>query len=80
MNSGNLSVLPTGCEFLGFNPGDTVKVVLDNDGTIVEDEAYFLCLPSNTKFMLLQDKETWAPVRRGKHAHFSIFLLSFLLF
>ncbi|XP_072223452.1 DNA fragmentation factor subunit alpha [Leuresthes tenuis] len=50
-----------GCEFLGLSPTDPVTVVLDNDGTIVEDQAYFLCLPSNTKFMLLHDKETWAP-------------------
>ncbi|XP_061592353.1 DNA fragmentation factor subunit alpha [Cololabis saira] len=53
-----------GCEFLGISQSDSVTVVLDNDGTIVEDEGYFLCLPSNTKFMLLHDKETWAPVRR----------------
>ncbi|KAM6924773.1 DNA fragmentation factor subunit alpha [Xenentodon cancila] len=53
-----------GCEFLGFSSSDMVTVVLDNDGTIVEDEAYFLCLPSNTKFMLLHDKETWAPGRK----------------
>ncbi|XP_041860090.1 DNA fragmentation factor subunit alpha [Melanotaenia boesemani] len=53
-----------GHEFLGFSPGDPVTVVLENDGTIVEDQAYFLCLPSNTKFMLLHDKERWVPVRR----------------
>lgn len=52
-----------GCEFLGYNPSNPVTLVLENDGTIVEDESYFLCLPTNTKFMLLQDKETWAPVR-----------------
>ncbi|KAM4563931.1 DNA fragmentation factor subunit alpha [Odontesthes bonariensis] len=50
-----------GCEFLGLSPSDAVTVVLENDGTIVEDQAYFLCLPSNTKFMLLHDKDTWAP-------------------
>ncbi|XP_037540175.1 DNA fragmentation factor subunit alpha [Nematolebias whitei] len=53
-----------GCEFLGFSPSDTVMVVLENDGTIVEDQTYFLCLPPNTKFMLLHNKETWAPSRR----------------
>lgn len=36
-------------------------LVLDEDGTIVEDEDYFLCLPGNTKFMLLKEKETWKP-------------------
>ncbi|KAF1390629.1 hypothetical protein PFLUV_G00060000 [Perca fluviatilis] len=50
-----------GCEFLGFSPGEPVTVVLEDDGTIVQDQAYFLCLPSNTKFMLLHEKETWSP-------------------
>ncbi|CAI5647225.1 unnamed protein product [Oreochromis niloticus] len=50
-----------GRQCLGFNSSDSVTVVLENDGTVVEDQAYFLCLPSNTKFMLLNDKETWSP-------------------
>uniref|UniRef100_A0A3Q4GGK9 DNA fragmentation factor, alpha polypeptide n=1 Tax=Neolamprologus brichardi TaxID=32507 RepID=A0A3Q4GGK9_NEOBR len=50
-----------GRQCLGFNSSDSVTVVLENDGTVVEDQAYFLCLPSNTKFMLLNDKEKWSP-------------------
>lgn len=61
-----LSVLSTGREFLGFSPSEPVTVVLEDDGTIVEDQSYFLCLPLNTKFMLLHEKETWSPVRRSK--------------
>ncbi|XP_028850215.1 DNA fragmentation factor subunit alpha [Denticeps clupeoides] len=53
-----------GSELLGFCPGSTVSVLLEEDGTVVEDEAYFLCLPSNTKFMLLRDKEMWSPAVR----------------
>ncbi|KAJ3587154.1 hypothetical protein NHX12_013544, partial [Muraenolepis orangiensis] len=53
-----------GSESLGLGAEAPVSVVLEQDGTIVEDEIYFLCLPSNTKFMLLGDKETWRPVRR----------------
>ncbi|XP_077583885.1 DNA fragmentation factor subunit alpha isoform X2 [Stigmatopora nigra] len=53
-----------GSEFLGYTPQDPVTVVLEDDGTIVKDEAYFLCLPLNTKFMLLHEKETWSPLRR----------------
>ncbi|XP_051281406.1 DNA fragmentation factor subunit alpha [Dicentrarchus labrax] len=53
-----------GCEFLGFSPSAPVTVVLEDDGTIVEDQAYFLCLPLNTKFMLLHEEETWSPLRR----------------
>ncbi|XP_054465334.1 DNA fragmentation factor subunit alpha [Anoplopoma fimbria] len=53
-----------GSEFLGLSPGEPVTVVLEDDGTIVEDQSYFLCLPLNTKFMLLHKKEKWSPVRR----------------
>lgn len=53
-----------GSETLGFRPDSSVSVVLDEDGTIVEDETYFLCLPSNTKFMLLCANEVWTPARR----------------
>lgn len=53
-----------GGESLGFSPDSSVTVVLEDDGTIVEDQAYFLCLPLNTKFMLLAEKETWSPVRK----------------
>ncbi|XP_033943882.1 DNA fragmentation factor subunit alpha [Pseudochaenichthys georgianus] len=53
-----------GSESLGFSPAGPVSVVLEDDGTIVEDQAYFLCLPLNTKFMLLHERETWSPVRR----------------
>nr|XP_006642147.1 PREDICTED: DNA fragmentation factor subunit alpha isoform X2 [Lepisosteus oculatus] len=53
-----------GSELLGFTSEDLVSVVLEEDGTIVEDEVYFLCLPSNTKFMLLKDKERWAPITK----------------
>uniref|UniRef100_A0A3B4BG96 CIDE-N domain-containing protein n=1 Tax=Periophthalmus magnuspinnatus TaxID=409849 RepID=A0A3B4BG96_9GOBI len=31
----------------------SIRVVLEEDGTIVEDQAYFLCLPLNTKFIML---------------------------
>uniref|UniRef100_A0AAY4BS86 CIDE-N domain-containing protein n=1 Tax=Denticeps clupeoides TaxID=299321 RepID=A0AAY4BS86_9TELE len=55
-----------GSELLGFCPGSTVSVLLEEDGTVVEDEAYFLCLPSNTKFMLLRDKEMWSPAVRSE--------------
>lgn len=63
------SVPCAGGESLGFSSSGPVTVVLEDDGTIVEDEAYFWCLPSNTKFMLLHEKETWSPVRRSKQMY-----------
>ncbi|KAK3519336.1 hypothetical protein QTP70_024765 [Hemibagrus guttatus] len=53
-----------GCQALGYSSDTSVSVVLDDDGTIVEDDTYFLCLPPNTKFMFLQDKEMWKPAKR----------------
>ncbi|XP_021230316.1 DNA fragmentation factor subunit alpha [Numida meleagris] len=37
-----------------------VTLVLAEDGTIVDDEDYFLCLPSNTKFVALAKDERWS--------------------
>ncbi|TMS16391.1 DNA fragmentation factor subunit alpha [Larimichthys crocea] len=54
-----------GREFLGFSPSEPVTVVLEDDGTIVEDQSYFLCLPLNTKFMLLHEKEYVVSVDGG---------------
>ncbi|KAM6219889.1 DNA fragmentation factor subunit alpha [Rhynchocyon petersi] len=36
-----------------------ITLVLAEDGTIVDDEDYFLCLPSNTKFVALVSNEKW---------------------
>ncbi|KAI4880591.1 hypothetical protein NFI96_012192 [Prochilodus magdalenae] len=52
-------------EALGFNPGTSVSVVLEDDGTIVEDETYFLCLPQNSRFMLLRDTDVWRPSKKS---------------
>ncbi|XP_073731462.1 DNA fragmentation factor subunit alpha [Misgurnus anguillicaudatus] len=54
-----------GAEALGISASASVSVVLEDDGTIIEDEDYFLCLPANTKFMLLDYKETWTPALQG---------------
>ncbi|XP_075695448.1 DNA fragmentation factor subunit alpha [Rhinoderma darwinii] len=38
-----------------------VTLVLAEDGTIIEDEDYFLCLPEDTEFVLLTGNKKWAP-------------------
>uniref|UniRef100_V9KT67 DNAation factor subunit alpha-like protein n=1 Tax=Callorhinchus milii TaxID=7868 RepID=V9KT67_CALMI len=38
------------------------SVVLEEDGTIVDDEDYFLCQPKNTMFMILRSDEEWVAV------------------
>ncbi|XP_056589382.1 DNA fragmentation factor subunit alpha [Triplophysa dalaica] len=50
-----------GGDALGFSPDASVSVVLEDDGTFVEDEDYFLCLPADTKLMLLNYRQTWTP-------------------
>ncbi|XP_078498384.1 DNA fragmentation factor subunit alpha isoform X2 [Lissotriton helveticus] len=42
-----------------------ITLVLEEDGTIVDDEDYFQCLPSNTKFMALSGIQTWTPMSPG---------------
>ncbi|XP_056399789.1 DNA fragmentation factor subunit alpha isoform X2 [Hyla sarda] len=38
-----------------------IALVLAEDGTIVEDEDYFLCLPEDTEFVLLTGNKKWSP-------------------
>ncbi|XP_018414539.1 PREDICTED: DNA fragmentation factor subunit alpha [Nanorana parkeri] len=39
---------------------EPVTLALLEDGTIVEDEDYFLCLPEDTEFLILQGNKKWA--------------------
>lgn len=43
-----------------------ITLVLAEDGTIVDDDDYFLCLPSNTKFVALAGNEKWAYNNSGE--------------
>ncbi|KAM5248708.1 DNA fragmentation factor subunit alpha [Ctenodactylus gundi] len=48
------------CDILGIDKSLTpITLVLAQDGTIVDDDDYFLCLPSNTKFVALASNEKW---------------------
>ncbi|XP_044527203.1 DNA fragmentation factor subunit alpha [Gracilinanus agilis] len=48
------------CDILEIDKSlEPITLVLAEDGTIVDDEDYFLCLPSNTKFVALTCNETW---------------------
>ncbi|XP_077105777.1 DNA fragmentation factor subunit alpha isoform X1 [Ranitomeya variabilis] len=46
---------------LNVDPKASVTLVLAEDGTIVEDQDYFLCLPENTEFVLLTGNQKWSP-------------------
>lgn len=49
-----------GREKVGISPGETVRVVLEEDGTEIDDDDYFLFLPHNTTLMLLTRDQRWA--------------------
>jgi len=53
--------LRKGREKLCVGVSEPVRVVLESDGTQVEDGEYFQTLPENTIFILLRPGEAWAP-------------------
>ncbi|KAK3106261.1 hypothetical protein FSP39_016255 [Pinctada imbricata] len=61
-----LSDLKTkGRQLLGISEDDPVLVVLEEDGTEVDDEDYFAFLPHNTTIMILRQGQTWMPQGAG---------------
>lgn len=55
------------CEKLGIS--GSVKVVLEQDGTEVDEEDYFITLERNTSLMLLTSEQSWEPAGRSKGAN-----------
>lgn len=53
--------LRKGREKLCVGVSEPVRVVLESDGTQVEDGEYFQTLPENTIFILLRPGEAWGP-------------------
>ena len=48
-------------EKFGYADED-VYLVLEEDGTELDDEEYFQSLPDNTRLMLLLHQDIWSPV------------------
>lgn len=42
-----------------FNINETVKVVLESDGTEIDEDDYFATLEKNTLIMILKPDEKW---------------------
>lgn len=40
-----------------------ITLVLDDDGTIVETEAFFQSLPEGTVFVVLVKGQSWSPLK-----------------
>lgn len=62
-------------EKLGLN-GEAVKVVLEQDGTEVDEEDYFSTLERNTSLMLLAPNEKWCPP--GRAHRYTVYVYIFL--
>lgn len=64
----------TGCAKLGLVTSlEKVRVVLEADGTEVDDEDYFSFLPNDSILMLLTHTETWRPSGFGGLMHKKLF-------
>ena len=50
-----------GKDKLNYPPDKEVYVVLEEDGTEVDEEEYFQTLPENTLLMLLHVGDKWSP-------------------
>jgi len=50
-----------GKEKLNIAPNEPIRLVLEADGTQIEDFEYFKTLPNNTTVLLLRDEEYWYP-------------------
>lgn len=50
-----------GREKLGLGSDEPISIVLEGDGTQVDDGEYFQTLPENSIFMFLRSGESWHP-------------------
>ena len=50
--------LPTGKKYFGL---DDVYIVLEDDGTEVDEEEYFQMLPDKSLLMILAGDQIWTP-------------------
>lgn len=64
--------LQTGCKKLALKE-DNVRVVLEADGTEVDEEDYFNFLPSDTTLLFLTNNDKWSHESSGKIASFIVF-------
>lgn len=51
----------SGKEKLNIAQNEPIRLVLETDGTQIEDPEYFKTLPNNTTVLLLRNDEYWYP-------------------
>ncbi|BFZ22900.1 hypothetical protein BsWGS_25939 [Bradybaena similaris] len=54
-------LIEKGCSKLCLTSTTQLRVVLEEDGTLVDEEEYFSLLDRNTTFLFLQNNECWRP-------------------
>ena len=57
----HLKYVYAGKEKLNYPRDKSVYIVLDEDGTEVDEEEYFQTLPDNTLLVLLHQGDKWTP-------------------
>jgi len=62
MASSMAELLERGAAKLGYPEDKSLQLVLEEDGTEVEDEDYFSTLPPNTLIMILYSEDHWSPL------------------
>lgn len=62
---------------LDINENEPIKVVLESDGTEIDEEDYFDTLETNTLIMILKSDQKWSPydIRYNKLLKFLFYLL-----
>ena len=71
-----------GREKLGLSSEEPVCIVLEGDGTQVDDGEYFQTLPENSIYMFLRSGESWHPtgsdsIKAGKKIYLGFKYLNF---
>ena len=76
-----------GAEKLGYENANIseLRIILEDDGTEIEDDSYFQTAEQDTIFLLLRESEKWLPpgveaLKAGKNCVFSITRCSFSVF
>lgn len=67
-------LLKKACQKLSVKHTSDVRLVLEDDATVVDSEDYFSELPPQTVFVLLQPDDTWQPSKTSPSHNLSLLL------
>ncbi|KAK2189455.1 hypothetical protein NP493_106g04036 [Ridgeia piscesae] len=67
-------LLKKACQKLSIEDRSGIRLVLEDDATVVDSEDYFSELPPQTVFVLLQPNDTWQPSKTSPSHNLSLLL------